>query len=174
MPPSPSPRRPSAPRAAAPVEQALRNDAGHCICGNLRMAARLVSAHYDAVLRPCGIEANQMAMLWVIHAGGRMSSRDVAHGVGIDQSTASRNLAVLEARALVRSTPSKEDRRERVVQLTAQGRRTLVRAYPLWQRAQAEVAAMTADLADLPTVGRTLRRVTRRLQASGRRNDGIA
>jgi DNA-binding MarR family transcriptional regulator len=163
-----TPRTPVEGAAEGAVEQALHASAGHCICGNLRMAARLVTAHYDAALRPCGIEANQMAMLWVIHAGGDLSSHEVAHGVGIDQSTASRNLAVLEARGLVRSTPSREDRRQRVVRLTAHGRRTLIRAYPLWQQAQRDVAALTADLADLGGVGRTLRRVTRRLQAHGR------
>ncbi|HEX4884989.1 MAG TPA: MarR family winged helix-turn-helix transcriptional regulator [Casimicrobiaceae bacterium] len=169
MPPSKPASRPApADGADASVERALHESAGHCVCGNLRMAARLVTAHYDAALRPCGIEANQMAMLWVIHAGEPLASSRVAHGMGIDQSTASRNLAVLEGRGLVRSEPSRDDRRQRVVRLTAQGRRTLIRAYPLWQKAQAEVGRLTADLADVGAIGRTLRRVTRRLQASDR------
>lgn len=166
MPPRPASAREPRPTDAA-IDQALRDEAGTCVCGNLRMAARLVTAHYDAALRPCGIEANQMVMLWVIHAGDALSSNAVAHGAGIDRSTASRNLAVLEKRGLVASVPAQDDRRQRVLTLTRDGRRTLLRAYPLWRRAQAEVVAMHADLADLAGVGRTLRRVTRRMQAAG-------
>jgi DNA-binding MarR family transcriptional regulator len=161
-------RRAPAPRPSSAVDRLLRERAGTCVCGNLRMAARLMTLHFDAALRPAGIEANQMAMLWVIHAGGALSSSAVAHGVGIDQSTASRNLTVLEARSLVRMAASPDDRRQRMVSLTAEGKRALLRAYPLWEKAQAEVQAMHADLADVSAVGRTLRRVTRRMQAAGR------
>lgn len=153
--------------ARADVERELRKHAGACICGNLRMAARLVTAHYDAALRPCGIEAAQMTLLWVIYASGATPASEIAYAAGIDQSTASRNLAVLEGRRLVRVEPSAEDRRRRVVSLTREGRRTLIRAFPRWQQAQAEVGAMNADLADLGTLGRTLRRVARRVQSGG-------
>lgn len=163
----PTSKAPARARSAA-AERALRDGAGSCVCGNLRMAARLVTAHYDAALKPAGIEANQMAMLWVVHAGNALTSREVAYGVGIDQSTASRNLAVLEARGLIRSEAPRDDRRQRVVTLTPDGRRTLLRAYPLWQKAQAEVAARLADVVDLVAVGRTLRRATRRMQADAR------
>ena len=60
------------------LEDVLRVQQGMCVCGNLRMAARLVTAYYDAALRPCGIEANQMAMLWVAHA----EDAQPAHGCG--------------------------------------------------------------------------------------------
>lgn len=127
-----------------------------------------MTLHYDAALRPAGVEASQMAMLWVIHAGRALSSNAVAHGVGIDASTASRNLAVLEERGLVRRVAAPDDRRQRVVSLTPEGRRTLLRAYPLWEKAQAEVQAMHADLADVGAMGQTLRRLTRRMQAAGK------
>lgn len=147
------------------IEAALVEQRGQCICGNLRMASRLVTAYYDEVLRPCGIEANQMTMLWVAHAGaGGQPAKELARATGMDQSTASRNLAVLEARGLVASAPAARDRRQRLVKLTRRGRTTLIRAYPRWQKAQAELAAMTGDLTDLAAVGRVLRRVARRLQ----------
>jgi DNA-binding MarR family transcriptional regulator len=163
---APLPSRPSS-ENAADVERGLRHFAGHCICGNVRMAARLLTAHYDAHLRPAGVEANQMALLWVIHASGRLPSNEVAHRAGIDQSTASRNLAVLGSRGWVQVAEAAEDRRRRMVSLTRAGRRALTRAYPLWQQAQAEAEAATADLANLGEIGRTLRKVTRRLQAGG-------
>ena len=154
------PARPS----SAMVADALRAQQGQCVCGNLRMAARLVTAYYDAALRPCGIEANQMMMLWVAHAGDAQPAYQLAHAAGMDQSTASRNLAVLEARGLVASVRSSADRRERLVSLTRRGRSTLIRAFPRWQQAQADLAAMTSDIGDVVGVGRLLRKVSRRLQ----------
>lgn len=164
-------RKPARPAAAAPrpgredVDAELKALGGHCICGNLRMAARLVTAYYDAALRPAGIEANQMIMLWVMYVRDAMAASEVAHTAGMDQSTASRNLAVLEARGLVSATVAATDRRQRLVRLTPRGRAVLVRAYPRWRKAQDEVSALAADLTDLPAVGRVLRKVTRRMQA---------
>jgi DNA-binding MarR family transcriptional regulator len=146
------------------VEDALRTLQGACVCGNLRMAARLVTAYYDSALRPCGIEANQMMMLWVAHADRARPASQLAHAAGMDQSTASRNLAVLEARGLVATVPSPADRRLRLVRLTRRGKSTLVRAFPRWQQAQADLAALTSDIGDVVRVGRLLRKVSRRLQ----------
>ena len=157
-------RRPGGRAPVEPIAAALREQQGQCICGNLRMAARVVTAYYDAALRPCGIEANQMMMLWVAHAGGAQPTNQLARAAGMDQSTASRNLAILEARGLVLSYPSPDDRRRRMVELTRRGRSALVRAYPRWQKAQAELHALSADLTDLVGVGRLLRKVSRRLQ----------
>lgn len=153
-----------APRSARRPDTGLTELAGYCICGNLRMASRLVSAYYDAALRPAGIEANQMIMLWIAHTSTRMPAREVAYVAGMDQSTASRNLAVLKERGLVTLASSSEDRRERLVSLTPRGRATLHRAFPRWQKAQAELSERMADLVDLAAAGRTLRKVSRRLQ----------
>jgi DNA-binding MarR family transcriptional regulator len=162
----PARRAAPAPRPARDdVDAALMAMGGHCICGNLRMAARLVTAYYDAALRPVGIEANQMIMLWVMYVRDAMAASEVAHTAGMDQSTASRNLAVLEARGLVAATVAADDRRQRLLRLTPRGRAVLVRAYPRWRKAQDEVTALAADLTDLPSVGRVLRKVTRRMQA---------
>jgi DNA-binding MarR family transcriptional regulator len=151
-------------RGTVSVDAGLSGMAGRCICGNLRMASRLVTAYYDAALRPAGIEANQMIMLWVAHSSDRMSAREVAYAAGMDQSTASRNLAVLEDRGLVTLAASREDRRERLVSLTARGRAALVRAFPRWQKAQDELQALAADVCDLEKLGRVLRKVSRRMQ----------
>jgi DNA-binding MarR family transcriptional regulator len=157
-----SPEAPATTRAG--IEAALGALGGQCICGNLRMAARLVTAFYDAALRPVGIEANQMIMLWVAHESDRMPASELAYAAGIDQSTASRNLAVLEGRGLVTASPAPDDRRQRLVRLTPRGRELLIRAFPHWERAQAELSAFSGDLADLRAVGRVLRKVARRLQ----------
>jgi len=169
-----SPTKPRQLRApsddAAPGKHSLPEDLaalqGYCVCGNLRMATRLVTAYYDAALRPCGIEANQMMMLWVAHAGGAMPAKVLASAAGMDPSTASRNLAVLELRGLVTSSPAADDRRQRQIALTRRGRTTLGRAFPRWRRAQAELADLTRDMVDVVALGRELRRVARRMQSA--------
>ena len=163
---TPARSRPSARRSRSSIEAALIDQRGKCICGNLRMVSRLVTAFYDDALRPCGIEANQMTMLWVAHSGDGQPAKAIAHAAGMDQSTASRNLAVLEELGLIESTPAPEDRRQRLVRLTRRGRATLLRAFPRWERAQAALAAMTGDVTDLVAVGRVMRRVARRMQAA--------
>jgi DNA-binding MarR family transcriptional regulator len=160
----PTRQRSDARSQSTALEDVLRAQQGMCVCGNLRMAARLVTAYYDAALRPCGIEANQMAMLWVAHAEDAQPASQLAHAAGMDQSTASRNLAVLEARGLVASIPSTDDRRQRLIRLTRRGKSVLLRALPRWQQAQVALASATGDIADMVSVGRLLRKVSRRLQ----------
>ena len=156
------PTRVRAPSTA--LEAVLKAQQGMCVCGNLRMAARLVTAFYDAALRPCGIEANQMTMLWVAHAEDAQPANQLAHAAGMDQSTASRNIAVLEARGLMTSIPSMTDRRQRLVRLTRRGKALLLRALPRWEQAQVELAGLTGDITDVVSMGRVLRKVSRRLQ----------
>ena len=63
-----------------------------------------------------------MTMLWVAHSEAAQPANQLAHAAGMDQSTASRNLAVLEARGLVASVPRPDDRRQRLIRLTRRGK----------------------------------------------------
>jgi DNA-binding MarR family transcriptional regulator len=58
----------------------------------------------------------------------------------MDRSTLSRNLKPLLEGNLV-GTREAEDRRRKMIALTAKGRRVLARAYPLWLDAQARFTA---------------------------------
>ncbi len=142
---------------------------GVCVCGNLRMAARVVTALYDEALRPCGIEANQMQILWALHSAGTVSAGELSRIVAMDQSTTSRNVALLVRKGLVRAAPGKSDRRAREIALTPAGRATLIRAYPRWKRAQEALRDATSDLGDIVATGRLARRMVRRLQADAGR-----
>ena len=55
-----------------------------------------------------------------------------------DRTTLTRNLKLLEKQNLIRVN-SGNDRREREVTLTDQGREAVAKAYPLWQKAQRHV-----------------------------------
>ncbi len=109
-----------------------------CVCGNMRMAARAVTAIYNRHLRPAGLQATQMTVLWAVVALRSASVKDIAATIVMDQTTLLRNLRILARRGLVSMTVG-EDRRQRLVALTPAGRDQFGAALPHWQRAQKEV-----------------------------------
>src|SRR5437868_6962892 len=136
-----------------------------CVFHNLRRAVRAVTQLYDAYFEELGIKATQFTVLAVLaHEGeNRPTVTNLAHALVLEQSSLSRNLAVLERLGLVELAAAEADRRQRVVTLTAAGRRVLARGYPIWKRAQAAVTANVEG--DMAAQLRALRRVTRTAQS---------
>ncbi len=71
-----------------------------------------------------GLGPGEAQALWLLGEGGDASTRDLARRLGVDPANASTLLTKLEARGLVRRRPAPDDRRRRLVSLTAEGRRT--------------------------------------------------
>jgi DNA-binding MarR family transcriptional regulator len=116
-----------------------------CVCGNLRMAARAVTAVYDRHLRDAGVQASQMAVLWAVAGGPGMSVKELAGRVAMDETTMIRNLRGLERQGWVRLSVGVDDRRRRLASLTAKGRAVFAAALPLWKEAQKEVGALLEE-----------------------------
>ena len=68
----------------------------------------------------------------------------LAEHLALDRTTLTRNLKVLEQQGLIRTGPG-EDRRERVVSLTADGEAAIERATPVWREAQERLAAQFGE-----------------------------
>jgi len=115
-----------------------------CVCGNLRMAARAVTSLYDRHLRSAGLQASQLAVLWAVAGLPGSSVKTVAAKLAMHDTALVRNLRVLEERGWV-SIDVGEDRRQRLVTITPQGRSVFARALPLWMQAQKEVSAALDD-----------------------------
>jgi DNA-binding MarR family transcriptional regulator len=111
-----------------------------CVCFNLRKAARAVTQLYEAALEPTGLRATQMSVLVALSLAERAPLSRVAGALVMDRTTLSRNLRPLQRRGWVRIEPG-EDRRERTLCLTEEGRAALAAAMPLWQQAQERVLA---------------------------------
>lgn len=110
-----------------------------CACFNLRRAARLVTQLYDRRLAPSGLKATQFTLLAMIAGAGKgITITELAGRLGTDRTTLTRNLRIVEKERLVRIDPG-DDRRERIVVITEEGRRRLAEAAPLWRQAQLEV-----------------------------------
>ncbi len=109
-----------------------------CACLNLRRASRMVTQLYDEALKPAGVRATQFPVLATIGSAGPISVNRLADRIVMDRTTLTRNLKPLERDGLIAVRPG-DDLRVREVSLTAKGRKTLDRAYPLWERVQARL-----------------------------------
>jgi DNA-binding MarR family transcriptional regulator len=115
-----------------------------CLCLAARRAARAITREFDRGLRPHGLRATQFTLLSALALRGATRVGDLAALLGLERTTLTRNLAVVEAEGLVQAV-SGSDRRERLYGISAHGRRSLQRAYPTWQKIQ---QCLTAQLGD--------------------------
>ncbi len=106
-----------------------------CACFNVRKAARAITRFYDAVLEPSGIQGTQFSLLTVAHLAGALPIAETADRLGLDRTTLTRNLKVLEARGLIAVGPGK-DGRTKSIKVTVAGRDALMKALPYWKTAQ--------------------------------------
>lgn len=108
-----------------------------CHCFNLRRAALAVTALYDRHVEAAGVTIQQFCVLRHVRDWGPVSVTELSERIGLDRTTLSRNLALLERRGLlaVQSSPG----RQRPMVLTADGKKTLKRALLCWQKAQKEI-----------------------------------
>ena len=113
-------------------------DFSNCLVFNTRMAARAVTRRYDAMLRPYGVTAAQFSLLGGIRRGEGKSVSELAERNGIDRTSLTRNLDLLERMGLIVSRPAPKGN-ARVCDLTDEGETLVQRLVPLWVKAQAEV-----------------------------------
>lgn len=106
-----------------------------CLCLASRRAARTITRSFERHLRPSGLRATQFSMLVMLSLRGRSTISDLAEALGVERTTLTRNLALVEARGLVRINPG-EDARSREVEITAKGKAAISKALPAWQAAQ--------------------------------------
>ncbi len=111
-----------------------------CLCLASRRLARDVTRLFDQKLRPEGLRATQYSVLAMLAARGGSRRGALAADLGLDRTTLTRSLAVLESRGWIRMTGS-DDARERPVEITPAGRAKLEQAFPAWQAAQREATA---------------------------------
>jgi len=109
-----------------------------CVCNTLRMATRAVTQLYDDVLRPSGLRVTQYSILAAIARMGEANVRQLTDRLAIDQTTLTRSINLLERDGVTERVPH-ADGRVKALRLTANGRRMLEAARPLWAQAQAKV-----------------------------------
>lgn len=112
-----------------------------CFCLASRQAARKITRVYDSLMQESGIRATQFAILSQLMLRGEMPVGRLAGILGVERTTLTRNLALLEGERWISTKPG-EDPRARMIAITAQGRGMVRRAFPYWSTAQARIGKM--------------------------------
>lgn len=100
----------------------------------LRKAGRVVTQIYDRCLRPVGIRGTQFALLKRIACMRRPFITDIGKVLCMDQTTATRNIGLLERAGFVAVGVHPDDARKKVVELTPEGQAKLEEAFPCGKR----------------------------------------
>jgi len=115
-----------------------------CLSANLRKTERLITRHYDAYLADAGVTAVQLPILAIIASAAEPTFRLLAKELGLDRSTLSRNLGLLERVGFVQIGPSSGPK-PGLLSLTRKGRETLRRAHKRWNEAHAHLEEVLSD-----------------------------
>ena len=133
----------------------LRTDAralvATCAGWNSRLAARRITQFLDGELAQSGLGVAQLGLMAQIAAAADDTLGALARSTGLEQSTLSRNLRILEGQGLIEIAVVESDLRRRAVWLTEAGARRLEAAIPIWRKAQARLAKLL-----LPDLARRL------------------
>ena len=109
-----------------------------CYCATLRQAARAVTSIYDEALAGSGVPVTQYTLLQVLKTAPGLLTTEIANLIGIDQTTATRTLALMKKGKLIVDATG-ADRRERRWRLTPLGDTMYRKVLPKWEAAQASI-----------------------------------
>jgi DNA-binding MarR family transcriptional regulator len=109
-----------------------------CMCGNFRRASRALTQLYDDALRPTGLRATQFTILQVLSRAGELSQGELGQILAMDSTTLTRTLRIMSREGWIAERRG-EDRRERWLRLAKAGRDQFNRAFPRWEKVQAQL-----------------------------------
>ena len=113
-----------------------------CYCAISRRIARTLTARYDTALAPAGLTAAQFETLSVLASLETATGRALADALVVDKTTLSRNLQSMVTTKLVLVKQGREDTRQQLYALAAEGKRKLAKAMPLWQTIHNETESL--------------------------------
>ena len=134
-----------------------------CLCLHVQRAARVLARRFDRALEPVGLTNGQFSLLMSLNRpempGVPLATvGSVAELLGMDRTTVTAAARVLFRRGLLVVKADVEDRRTKVMKLTAEGKRVLAAAVPIWER---EHGLLDAELGFADGLRRGLRRLER-------------
>jgi DNA-binding MarR family transcriptional regulator len=116
-------------------------DGSRCNCTALRKATRRISQLYDAALAPSGLKTTQRAILAQIGRSELTTVGQLAEALVMDAGALAHTLKPLERDRLIAVAVDPNDRRNRIIKLTRQGRAKLAESDALWAKAQTSFEA---------------------------------
>ncbi len=111
-----------------------------CAVWNARLTARRVTQFFQQRMEGSGLGVVQFGLIAQIAGAKDDSLGALAERAGLDPSTLSRNLQVLEREGLVEIAAGERDTRRRAVKITELGAERLRGALDAWREAQSSLA----------------------------------
>ncbi len=110
-----------------------------CICLHTQRAARALARRFDEALAPVNLSNGQFSLLVSLNRPVPSGLGAVAGLLAMDRTTLTANLKPLQRRGLVKVSVDKNDRRSRLLVLTAAGKSLLAKAVPIWRKTHGEL-----------------------------------
>lgn len=107
----------------------------YCASFNVRRTARALTNLYESALEPVGLRSTGFTILLEVAKSEPVAIGVLAKTLGLDSTTMTRNLRLLQKKALLSISDRSSDR-QRFVTLLPEGRKVLKRCLPLWRKAQ--------------------------------------
>lgn len=108
-----------------------------CACRNLRMTTRVITQYYDKALLVSGLKSTQFALLNdILTKEEGISVNELADYAMMDQTTVTRNIAILRKKGYVDVKTEDNDSRKKRITVSDSGKDKFAAAVPLWEEAQ--------------------------------------
>ena len=110
-----------------------------CLCLHVQRAARALARRFDDALRPVGLTNGQFSLMMSLNRPVPPPMKPVAELLAMDQTTLTAALKPLQRQGWVEIIVNPGDRRERLLQLTPEGKATLAAAVPIWKATHLDI-----------------------------------
>jgi DNA-binding MarR family transcriptional regulator len=117
------------------------NGVGYCASFNFRRTARAVTKLFDLALQGAGVRSTQFTILVGIAKNQPVAVGSLADVIMVDSTTLTRSLKLLQKEGLIKIS-GRAAKRQRFLQLTAKGQRTLEVSLPIWKKVQARFVSI--------------------------------
>lgn len=115
-----------------------------CAGLNFRKVSRVVTQHFDEILRPSGLLITQFTVLVALAKVRAIAITKLAEILVMDRTTLTRNLKPMQREGWLEIEPG-QDKRTRIVSLSPAGEVALAKALPLWRQAQMNVVELLGE-----------------------------
>ena len=126
------------------INSRLDRVASECIAARVRLINRIVSAVYDAALRPHGLRISQANILVCVGRLGDVRAAEICRLLQLERSTLSRDVEVMKDKGWLESDPPAGGRNQ-VIRVTTAGLNLLARSQPAWESAQSEARLLIGN-----------------------------
>ena len=118
-------------------EETTSHSPSSCANLNIRRASRQIGQFFDEQMRESQVRPTQFSLLAMINSLGPASVTEIADALGMERTTLTRNLKLLERDRLVEQTRG-EDARVHLYSLSQLGREGLSESRPHWEASQSK------------------------------------